>query len=86
MKDKAPIISSLIVITIFCLFIIPWLSFWIAYFMGWITKLTIGKHLVEGFALIGWNIPLDKIPLFAGCIGWIAGFFVQVKNNNNNNK
>ena len=37
----------------------------------------IGKYLVEGFALLGLTIPLEKIPLIAGVLGWMASFFVS---------
>ena len=62
----------------FIIFIAPWLSFWLAYFSGWIAKITIGKSLIAGLELIGLTIPIDKIPLLAGTIGWIGGFFKSV--------
>lgn len=76
--------GSAIIMIILILFIMPWLSFWLCYFIGWISKLVIGKHLIEGFALIGLTIPIDKIPLLAGCIGWIASFFAHYKTKDNN--
>ena len=71
---------------VFIVFIAPWINFWFAYFGGWIAKLLIGKYLVKGFALIGITLSIDKIPLLAGTLGWIGGFF-KVKNiNTNKNK
>ena len=65
------------IVTFFILiiFILPWICFWFAYFGGWVTKITIGKYIVEGFSLIGITLPLNKIPLLAGTLGWIGGFF-----------
>ena len=79
-------VTGIIGTIILIIFIAPWLSFWLAYFGGWIAKITIGKYLVEGFSLFGIAIPLDKIPLVAGFLGWIGGFFKAYhsigKNNN----
>lgn len=74
-NDLTSSITVLLATIFVLLFIIPWLSFWTAYFTGWITKIVIGKYLVEGFALLGITLPLDKIPLLAGIFGWIGGFF-----------
>lgn len=62
------------------LFIAPWISFWLAYFGGWIAKLVIGTKLVEGFSLFGFMMPLAKIPLLAGTLGWIGSFFKNASN------
>lgn len=67
-------LKFMIAITL-AIFIIPWLSFWLAYFMGWICKLVIGQQLVAGFALLGITLPIDKIPLLAGTLGWIGSYF-----------
>lgn len=69
---------------ILSIFIASWLLFWISYFNGWVAKLLIGKYLVEGFAYFNINIPIDKIPLIAGCLGWIGGFFKNTINYNKN--
>ena len=87
MKSKKYFDSSssdliiLIATAIVIIFIWPWLSFWVAYFLGWITKITIGKYIIEGFALLNIDLPLDKVPLLAGVLGWIGGFFTGTKNN-----
>ena len=65
------------------IFILPWIAFWLAYFGGWIAKILIGKQLVNGFALIGITLPIDKIPLLAGTLGWIGGFFKAINTNTN---
>lgn len=68
-------ILGLISLIIIVIFIVPWVSFWLAYFGGWIAKITIGNQLVSAFELIGINISKDSIPLLAGGLGWIGGFF-----------
>ena len=77
------LIISTIILIIITIFICPFISFWIAYFGGWIAKILIGKQLVNGFALIGIILPLDKIPLLAGTLGWIGGFFKTINHNYN---
>lgn len=64
-----------ILIFIITLFIAPWVSFWICYFEGWIAAKVIGVELVRGLAIFGITIPISQIPLFAGILGWIGGFF-----------
>ncbi len=73
-----------IVIGIIFLFIGPVINFCIGYAIGWISTLLIGNQLVEGFALIGIAIPIEKIPLIGGIIGWVATFFPKSTPKNNN--
>lgn len=73
-KEKASI-GGIIVLILVTIFLIPWITFWLCYFGGWIAKLVIGKYLVVGFATLGFNVPIEKIPLIAGCLGWIGSFF-----------
>lgn len=79
-RDNKVIITTVIAALI-VIFVTPWLSFWCSYFVGWLSKIIIGKYLVAGFALVNIDMPLDKIPLFAGCLGWVASFFMQHKQN-----
>ena len=74
---KLPIILGVIVMGIIAFFIIPFVSFWLAYLGGWIAKIMIGKYLVEGFDILGITLPIDKVPLIAGVLGWIGGYFKQ---------
>lgn len=67
------IVGAIATIVIF-IFIAPWLCFWIAYFGGWIAKITIGNYLVQGLHFIHIDIVKDQIPLLAGIFGWIGGF------------
>lgn len=77
--------GGFILVVIGSIFILPWLAFWLAYFGGWIAKIVIGKYLVQGLAMLGLNITLDQIPLLAGVLGWIGGFFKTTITKNNNN-
>ena len=74
-KQKILTIIAIIAPLVFLLFITPWITFFLSYFMGWIAKITIGNFLVEGLGLLGLTVPLAKIPLIAGVLGWIASFF-----------
>ena len=85
MKNKTETTITLISLLIVMIFIMPWLSFWIGYTIGWITKITIGKYIVEGLALFNINIPLDKIPLISGIITWFTGTFISKSNIKTNN-
>lgn len=83
MKKDISTIILVILGAIAFIFILPWIAFWLAYFGGWIAKILIGKQLVNGFALIGITLPIEKIPLLAGTLGWIGGFFKTVNTNLN---
>lgn len=69
-----------LLVTIAAIIIIaPFIGFWLCYFGGWIAKLTIGNILCRSLALIGIQILPNQIPLLAGGLGWIAGFFKSIK-------
>lgn len=57
--------------------ILPFISFWLAYFGGWLCSLVIGDVLAEGLnALFNTtHFTKDMIPLCAGTLGWIGGYF-----------
>lgn len=83
MKDDLLKVLGAIGLIILVLLCWPWIGFWICYFEGWLAKIMIGKYIVEWFALFGINLPLDKIPLFAGILGWIGGFFKAINTKKN---
>jgi hypothetical protein len=60
-----------------CVIIIPFISFWLAYFGGWICSLVIGNVLTEGLkALFNTTyFTKDMIPICAATLGWIGGYF-----------
>ena len=75
--DKEKIIAILLTffIIVGLIFIAPIVTFGLSYFAGWLAKITIGGFIVEGFSSLGLTVLRDDIPLIAGVIGWIAGFF-----------
>jgi hypothetical protein len=75
------VIAALIAFVFFA----SWLSFWICYLGGIITKIVIGKYIVAGASILGLNIAEDQIPLVAGTLGWIGGFFKSYNFSKNKN-
>ena len=73
MKKYIAIIFTAVLIC----FIFPWLSFWLAYLGGWIAKVTIGTPLTHSLnTLFGTTrFTPDMIPVMAGALGWLGGFF-----------
>lgn len=66
-----------------CVIIIPFISFWLAYFGGWICSLVIGNVLTEGLNTL-FNTTYftkDIIPICAGTLGWIGGYFKSTHTN-----
>ena len=60
-----------------CVIIIPFISFWLAYFGGWICSLVIGNVLTEGLNIL-FNTTYftkDMIPICAASLGWIGCYF-----------
>ena len=70
---KAFLVGVLICIGL--LFIVPLILFGICYIAGWIASIVIGQWIVAGFALLNISITTAQIPLIAGTLGWIGGFF-----------
>lgn len=60
-----------------CVIIMPFITFWLAYFGGWICSLVIGNVLIEGLNTL-FNTTYftkDMIPICAATLGWIGGYF-----------
>lgn len=74
------VVVALIIVFIFE----PFIVFWCSYFGGWLAKLMVGSHLVEGLKLIHISVELNQIPLLAGVLGWIGTFFRNMWNINKN--
>lgn len=69
----------LITLVVACLALIvePFISFWLAYFGGWITSLVVGDVLAEALNTlfnVSW-FTKDILPICAGALGWIGSFF-----------
>ena len=87
MKDAgvgAWIVVVLIAIGFFLL--VPIVSFWSFYFMGWVCSLVIGDVLVDALNMLFNTTYFTKemIPVCAGALGWIGGFFRTVRNQTKN--
>lgn len=84
MEDIFKIIGGMAVI-IGLILILPFISFWLSYFGGWICKVTIGNTLVKALNIL-FNttyFTTEMIPWIAGALGWIGGFFKTIQKNKN---
>lgn len=79
-------ILGFITLFIILFFIMPFLWFFGGWISGWLIKITIGQTIASGLALIGFNLPLDKFPLFFGTLAVISSFFKSPQRIKNNNK
>lgn len=68
-------IFGLIFLVIIAFFVTPFITFIGGWISGWLIKITIGQSVVNGLALLGLTIPLEKFPLFFGTLATIACFF-----------
>ena len=79
MENIFKIIGGIVAI-IGVILILPFISFWLSYFGGWLTKITIGNTLVKALNIL-FNTSYfraEMLPLMAGALGWIGGFFKTV--------
>lgn len=79
MKKTNIVLSIILIIVIlaFSLIVGPFISYWLAYFGGWIASLTIGGLLADSLNSI-FNTTYftpENIPALAALLGWIGGFF-----------
>ena len=71
---------GVIIVTIIACFFIPILSFFLTYIGGWICKVTFGSTLCHALNTL-FNVTYfepNKLPLMAGALGWIGGYFKSV--------
>ena len=76
MKDFLTIIGGVVSIAALVIFL-PFISFWLAYFGGWLCSLVIGDVLAIGLISLfnSTHVTKDTIPLCAATLGWIGGYF-----------
>ena len=76
MKDGLGI-AGIIGMIIMLVLVIPFISFWISYFGGWITSIIIGDTLCKALNILFGTayFTKDMLPMMAGALGWIGGFF-----------
>ena len=72
----ALILSAILSAVIFAV-LLPIASFWLAYFIGWLSSLAIGDVLVQGLNTLFnvTNFTEEIIPICAGTVGWLGGLF-----------
>ena len=76
MEDFFAVIGGIISIAAFIIFL-RFISFWLAYFGGWLCSLVIGDVLANGLNQLFHTTHFTKelIPLCAATLGWIGGYF-----------
>lgn len=76
MKSFFAVVGSIVSVAAIII-ILPFISFWLAYFGGWLCSLVIGDILCKGFNTL-FNTSYftkDMIPICAATLGWIGGYF-----------
>lgn len=68
---------GVIILAIILYFVLPMLSFFITYIGGWVCKITFGPTLCYALNTLfnSTYFEPDKLPLMAGALGWIGGYF-----------
>ena len=76
MKELLAFIGGVVSIAALVIFL-PFISFWLAYFGGWLCSLVIGDALANGLNQLFNTTHFTKelIPLCAATLGWIGGYF-----------
>lgn len=77
MMDDFLAILGAIALIIATVLVLPFISFWLCYFGGWVASITIGNILTDGLNTLfqtTW-FTKDMIPLCAGALGWIGSYF-----------
>lgn len=75
-EDIAAIIGAVTLLGVVLIFL-PFISFWLSYFGGWIASLVIGDTLCKALNTLFQTTTFTKelLPWYAGALGWIGGFF-----------
>lgn len=76
MKEFLALIGGVVSIAAPVIFL-PFISFWLAYFGGWLCSLVISDVLANGLNQLFHTTHFTKelIPLCAATLGWIGGYF-----------
>lgn len=78
-EDVAVIIG---VVALFAILVVvmPFISFWLSYFGGWVTSKVVGDTLCQALNTL-FNTSMftkEMLPWYAGALGWIGGFFKTI--------
>lgn len=81
MADEVKAVILMVLGVMLLIFIAPLIGFWVAYFCGWIAKITFGTKLTAALNMLFQTtyFTKDMIPMVAGALGWIGGFFKSTK-------
>ena len=71
------------------LFFMPFISYWLSYFGGWLASIVIGETLCDSLNLTFATVRFtpDQLPRIAGALGWVGSFFkgtVKIKEESKN--
>lgn len=68
---------GVIALAILLIIFVPVINFGIAYFGGWICKITFGDLLCNALNTLFNTVIFtpNKLPIMAGALGWIGGYF-----------
>lgn len=71
---------GVIFVAIIAYLFVPMLSFFITYIGGWVCKITFGPTLCYALNTLfnATYFEPDKLPLMAGALGWIGGYFKSI--------
>ena len=77
MADEIKVVILMVLGVMLLIFIAPLIGFWVAYFCGWVAKITFGTKLAAALNMLFQTtyFTKDMIPMVAGALGWIGGFF-----------
>ena len=77
MADEIKVVILMVLGVMLLIFIAPLIGFWVAYFCGWIAKIIFGTKLAAALNMLFQTtyFTKDMIPMVAGALGWIGGFF-----------
>jgi hypothetical protein len=75
-----------IVLLIVVVLVHPFINFWISYFVGWVCTLVIGDVLTEALNTLfnTTRFTKDMLPMCAGALGWLGGFFYSARTSSKN--
>lgn len=76
-KDNAEltIIGALALVAVIII-LEPLLVFWLGYFSGWLTKITVGTQVCLALnTTFGTSFTPDILPWIGGALGWVGSFF-----------
>ena len=92
MKNNDTTLAEVILILIglaILLIFMPFISYWLSYFGGWLTSLVIGNTLCDALNMTFATVRFtpEMLPEMAGALGWVGSFFkgtVRIKENSKN--